>query len=47
MTPYTERRAKGYYNTKGEKPASTTTNNLAGLGTPQPTGQKTQRKKKS
>jgi len=35
MTPYRERREKGHYNPKGEKPQSTTTDNLAGLGAPQ------------
>jgi hypothetical protein len=35
MTPYRERRAKGLYNPKGEKPQSTTTDSLSGLGAPQ------------
>ena len=34
MTPYTERRHSGYYNEKGELPASTTTDDLGGLGSP-------------
>jgi hypothetical protein len=35
MTPYTKRRAQGYYNPTGETTKSTTTDNLAGLGAPQ------------
>jgi hypothetical protein len=35
MTPYRERREKGYYDPKGEGTKSTTTENLAGLGAPQ------------
>jgi hypothetical protein len=36
MTPYRERRGKGFYDPKGEGTKSTTTDNLAGLGAPQP-----------
>jgi hypothetical protein len=35
VTPYRERREKGYYNPTGERPQSTTTENLSGLGAPQ------------
>jgi hypothetical protein len=35
MTPYRERREAGEYNPKGEKPQSTTTDDLSGLGAPQ------------
>ena len=34
MTPYSERRHKGYYSETGELPASTTTDSLGGLGAP-------------
>jgi len=35
VTPYRERREKGYYSPTGEPTASTTTENLAGLGAAQ------------
>ena len=35
MTPYRERREKGFYSPTGEPPQSTTTDHLAGLGAPQ------------
>jgi len=35
MTPYRERREKGYYSPTGEPTQSTTTGNLSGLGAPQ------------
>lgn len=35
MTPYRERREKGYYSLTGEPTKSTTTANLRGLGAPQ------------
>jgi hypothetical protein len=40
MTPYRERREAGFYNPKGEKPQSTTTDSLSGLGAPQKVDQK-------
>jgi hypothetical protein len=46
MTPYRERREKGYYNPSGEAPKSTTTENLSGLGAPQKVEQKAKAKKK-
>ena len=45
MTPYTERRHAGHYNEKGDKPESTTTDKLAGIGAPQ--AEKPQTKKKA
>jgi hypothetical protein len=39
MTPYRERREAGEYNPKGEKPQSTTTDDLSGLGAPQQAAQ--------
>jgi len=47
VTPYRERREQGYYNPKGEKPQSTTTENLSGLGAPQKAEPKTKAKKKT
>jgi hypothetical protein len=45
MTPYRERREKGFYNPKGEKPQSTTTDELSGLGAPQTVKAKAKAKK--
>lgn len=49
MTPYRERREKGFYSPTGEPTASTTTKNLGGLGAPQtanPEPKATKKKKK-
>jgi hypothetical protein len=46
MTPYTKRRAMGFYNPTGETTKSTTTDNLAGLGAPQKAKPKPKAKKK-
>lgn len=35
MTPYRERREKGYYDPKGEGTKNTTSADLGGLGAPQ------------
>jgi hypothetical protein len=40
MTPYRERREEGFYSPTGEKPKSTTTDSLSGLGAPQKVEQK-------
>jgi hypothetical protein len=47
VTPYRERREKGFYNPEGEKPQSTTTENLSGLGAPQTVKAKAKTKKRS
>jgi hypothetical protein len=46
MTPYRERRGKGYYDPEGEGTKSTTTDDLSGLGAPQKVEQTTKPKAK-